>query len=88
MCGNDHTAAGEVSSGFKARLEYVLDQICINLPDGGSHELRSFIAESLMAAAQAGERSLEGLAAAAEQSLVSYSEDARQSPPEGRRADV
>jgi hypothetical protein len=47
----------EVSTGFKARLEYVLDQICVETEHGGSHEMRSFIAEQLMATAQAGERS-------------------------------
>jgi hypothetical protein len=50
----------EISAGL-ARLEYVLDQACLELLDGGSHEMRSFIADSLMAAAQAGDRSLEGL---------------------------
>jgi hypothetical protein len=49
----------EISTGFKARLEYVLDQICAETEHGGSHEMRCFIAEQLMAAAQAGERSVD-----------------------------
>jgi hypothetical protein len=49
----------KVSTGFKSRLEYVLDQICAETRHGGSHEMRSFIAAQLMAATQAGERSLE-----------------------------
>lgn len=40
----------DISSGFKTRLEYVLDQICVEAPDGGSHEMRRFIAEKLIAA--------------------------------------
>src|ERR1700753_2612365 len=51
----------EINSGFKARLEYVLNQICVEAPDGGSHEMRRFIAEKIMAAAETGERSLERL---------------------------
>ena len=30
----------EITVGFKARLENVLDQVCIEAPDGGSHEMR------------------------------------------------
>jgi hypothetical protein len=74
VCENDDImdTASKVSAGFKARLEYVLDQVCVELADGGSHEMRSFVAESLIAAAQAGERSLEGLMAVAGNSLASY----------------
>jgi hypothetical protein len=62
----------EISSGFKARLEYVLDQICVEAPDGGSHEMRRFIAGKLMAAAQTGERSLERLTEVARQALDAF----------------
>jgi hypothetical protein len=62
----------EVSSEFKARLEYVLDQICVEAPGGGSHEMRRFIAEQLMSAAQAGERSLDGLVNVARQALAAF----------------
>jgi hypothetical protein len=50
----------EMSTGFKARLEYVLDQICAETEHGGS-EMRCLIAEQLIAAAQTGERSVDGL---------------------------
>jgi hypothetical protein len=62
----------EVSSGLKSRLEYVLDQVCVEVPAGGSHEMRRFIAEQLMSAAQAGERSLDGLVNVALQALASF----------------
>ena len=47
--------------GFKTRLEYVLDQICAETRHGGSHEMRRFVADRLMAAAESGERSLDRL---------------------------
>jgi hypothetical protein len=62
----------EVSTGFKTRLEYVLDQICINARHGGSHEMRRFVAEKLMAAAEAGDRSLDRLAEVARFALASF----------------
>jgi hypothetical protein len=42
----------EGTLGFKARLEYVLDQVCVGALDTGSHEMRRFVAEKLLAAAQ------------------------------------
>jgi hypothetical protein len=65
----------EVSTGFKARLEYVLDQICAETTHGGSHEMRSYIAERLIAAAQAGERSLDRLTEVARQALAAFLTD-------------
>ena len=62
----------EVSTGFKTRLEYVLDQICAETRHGGSHEMRRFIAEKLMAAAVAGDRSLDRLSAVARQALALF----------------
>jgi hypothetical protein len=62
----------EVSTGFKTRLEYVLDQICAETEHGGSHEMRCFIAEQLMTAAQAGERSGDGLTEVARQALTVF----------------
>jgi ribosomal protein S7 len=60
------------NTGFKTRLEYVLDQICAETKDGGSHEMRSFIAEKLMAAAEAGERSVDRLTEIARLALASF----------------
>jgi hypothetical protein len=72
---NDPTgpdAMSEVSTGFKTRLEYVLDQICATTTYGGSHEMRRFVAEQLIAAAEAGERSLDGLMEVARQALAAF----------------
>jgi dihydroxyacetone kinase len=63
----------KITAGFKVRLEYVLDQVCIGASDGGSHEMRRFVAERLMTAAQAEERSLEGLTEVARQALDAFS---------------
>jgi hypothetical protein len=65
----------EVSTGFKMRLEYVLDQICAETRHGGSHEMRRFVAEKLMAAAEAGERSLDRLTEVARRALASFVDD-------------
>jgi hypothetical protein len=62
----------EVGTGFKTRLEYVLDQICVETMHGGSHEMRRFVAEKLMAAAEAGERSLDRLTEVARHALASF----------------
>jgi hypothetical protein len=62
----------ELSAGFKTRLEYVLDQICAETRHGGSHEMRSFVAEKLMAAAEAGDRSLDRLMEVARHALASF----------------
>jgi hypothetical protein len=70
----------EVGAGFNTRLEYVLDQICAELPGGGSHELRRYVAERLAAAARAGERSFDRLVEIAHHTLASFdaANDARQ----------
>lgn len=74
-CRNDPTrpdAMSEVGTGFKTRLEYVLDQICAETMHGGSHEMRRFVAERLIAAAEAGERSLDRLTEVARHALASF----------------
>jgi hypothetical protein len=62
----------EVSTGFKARLEYVLDQICAETQHGGSHEMRCFVAERLMVAAKAGECSLDRLTEVARNAFTDF----------------
>ena len=43
-----------IGDGFKARLEFVLEQVFEKLSDGGDHETRAFVAKRLLRAAQAG----------------------------------
>lgn len=70
----------EAGSGFKTRLEYILDQVFAAMPDGGSHEMRRLVAEKLVTAAEAGERSLEGLIEIARQTLASFTPTAAPDP--------
>jgi hypothetical protein len=59
-----------LTAGYKTRLEYVLDQVCAELPMGGDHTSRSFIAEKLIAATQLGARSHEDLTRVARDALA------------------
>lgn len=63
----------ELTSGYKARLEFVLDQVCAELPAGGDHESRAFIAKRLASAAAVGSRSLEDLTGVAREALAELS---------------
>jgi hypothetical protein len=62
----------EISAGFKTRLEYVLDQVCAETRHGGSHEMRCFVAKELMAAAEAGDYSLQRLTDVGQKALASF----------------
>ena len=62
----------EISAGFKTRLEYVLDEVCVETRHGGSHEMRRFVAKQLMAAAEAGNYSLQRLTDVAQEALASF----------------
>ncbi|MDE2064858.1 MAG: hypothetical protein KGJ00_20845, partial [Bradyrhizobium sp.] len=44
----------KIGDGFKARLEFVLEQVFANLSHGGDHETRAFVGQRLLKAAQAG----------------------------------
>ena len=44
----------KIGEGFKARLEFVLEQVFESLSHGGDHETRAFVAARLLKAAQAG----------------------------------
>lgn len=56
-----------ISDGFKARLEFVLQQVFECDPDGGHHKKRAFVAARLLAAAQRGVVSLKDLKTVAEE---------------------
>jgi hypothetical protein len=59
-----------ISDGFKARLEYVLEQVFESLSFGGDHESRAFVAERLLTAAQSGVVKLEDLKCIAHDALM------------------
>lgn len=59
-----------IGDGFKARLEFVLEQVFENCSDGGDHESRAFVAKQLLKAAQRGILSLEKLKDVAQEALL------------------
>jgi hypothetical protein len=65
-----------IGDGFKARLEFVLEQVFENLSYGGDHPTRAFVAQRLLGAAQAGIVKLEDLKQVAQEALL----DALQAP--------
>jgi len=58
-----------IGDGFKARLEYVLEQVFESYSGGGDHERRAFVARRLLQAAQRGVLSLEKLKGVAQDAL-------------------
>jgi hypothetical protein len=53
-----------------ANMDVVLDEICRELPNGGDHESRKFIAEQLMQAARDGKTTLGELTYVGRRALV------------------
>jgi hypothetical protein len=53
-----------------ANMDVVLDEICCELPNGGDHECRKFIAEQLMKAARDGKITLGDLTYVGRRALV------------------
>jgi hypothetical protein len=60
----------EFDERTKANMEIVLDEICAELPHGGDHESRKFIAGQLMQAARAGKTTLGELTYVSRRALV------------------
>lgn len=58
-----------IGDGFKARLEFVLEQVFQDHSDGGDHVCRAFVAIRLLQAAQRGVLSLEKLKGVAQEAL-------------------
>ena len=51
-------------------MDVVLEEVCAELPNGGDHESRTFIAEQLIQCARSGESTLGDLVYAARRALV------------------
>ena len=60
----------EFDERTKANMDVVLDAICTELPHGGDHESRKFIAEQLMQAARAGKTTLGELTYVSRRALI------------------
>ena len=54
----------------QANMDVVLDEVCAELPNGGDHESRKFIAEQLIQAARAGKTTLGELTYIGRRALV------------------
>ena len=60
----------ELSERTKANMDVVLEETCRQLPHGGDHDSRKFIAERLIEAAQAGHTTLGELGIIARRALA------------------
>jgi hypothetical protein len=60
----------ELSERTKANMDVVLEETCRQLPHGGDHDSRKFIAERLIEAAQAGHATLGELGIVARRALA------------------
>lgn len=63
----------ELSERTKANMDVVLEQTCRQLPNGGDHDSRKFIAERLIEAAAAGHTTLGELGIVARRALADLS---------------
>jgi len=59
-----------IGDGFKARLEFVLEQVFNGLSSGGDHETRAYVAQRLLRAAQSGIVKLDDLKQVAQNALL------------------
>jgi len=59
-----------IGAGFKARLEFVLEQVVKDLSYGGDHKTRAFMAARLLSAAQSGVVKFEDLVRVAQDALL------------------
>jgi hypothetical protein len=62
----------ELSEQTKANMDVVLEQTCRQLPHGGDHDSRKFIAERLIEAAQSGHSTLGELGIVARRALADF----------------
>jgi hypothetical protein len=56
-----------------ANMDVVLEEICSNLPHGGDHESRKYVAKKLMQSVKKGNITLEGLRSVASRALSEVS---------------
>ena len=60
----------EFDEGVRANMDVVLEEICAELPNGGDHESRKFIADHLIQCVRSGKTTLGDLMHAARRALV------------------
>lgn len=74
---------GDFDDRTQANMEVVLDAVCAELPNGGDHESRKFIAEQLIEAARAGKTTPSELTYVGRRALVELK---KRSPTSGERS--
>ncbi len=67
----------------QANLDVVLDEVCSQLPNGGDHESRKFIAGHLMQAARGGNTTLGELTYVGRRALVWLKDRSKSARPAG-----
>jgi hypothetical protein len=60
----------EFDEGVQANMDVVLEEICAELPNGGDHESRKFIADHLIQCVRSGKTTLGDLMYPARRALV------------------
>jgi hypothetical protein len=70
----------ELTSRTKATMGVVLEEVCCELPHGGDHESRRFVAERLIEAADAGQTKIGEFTTVARQALSSLARANRLQP--------
>ena len=73
LAATSHACPGvmtELSERTKANMDVVLEETCRQLPHGGDHDSRRFIAERLIEAAQSGRATLGELGIVARRALA------------------
>jgi hypothetical protein len=65
----------EFDERTQANMDVVLDEVCTELPNGGDHESRRYIAEQLVQAARAGKTTLKELTYVGRRALVHLNND-------------
>jgi hypothetical protein len=67
----------EFSERTQANMDVVLEEVCAELPDGGDHESRKFIAEQLIQCARSGRTTLGELMYTARRAIVQLEKNQR-----------
>lgn len=61
---------GEFPERVQANMDVILDQVCAELPNGGDHQSRRYVAEQLIQAAPQGKITLGELTSAGRRAIV------------------
>jgi hypothetical protein len=66
----ERRGVGEFPDRVQASMDVVLDQVCAELPNGGDHESRRYVAEQLIEAAREGKTTVGELTSVSRRAIV------------------